>query len=426
VPHKATVTLPGPALTVTYQGAPTFAPIEGTNLKYATNTAFQVVEVNGAFYCCSQGIWFQAPAATGPWKVATSVPPAIYTIPPSSPLYNCTYVTVYGSTPTTVVYGYTSGYSGAYVATTGALMFGAGVAIGAVLANNSCCWYGYPPCYYSYGCAPYYHYGYCGYYSAGYAHYGPYGGAGWAAGYNPSTGTYYRGGAVSGPGGARWGGQAYNPWTGTYAEHTGGTNGYKSWGSTSVQNGNYSAVAGHESTARGSAGYAANSQGQWAEAAHSNATDSTVARTSNGVYAGHDGNVYKNTGSGWEKYGGGGDWNPVQRPDTASVGAAQQASAADQAAHSNWRSGGNASSLQDHWNSQGSQARSWNSGFTQSGLDHDSWSRGFGNGGSSGWGGGDRSSSGGWGGGRSWGGSSGWGGRSFGGGGGFRGGGFRR
>ena len=32
------------------------------------------------------------------------------------------------------------------------------------------------------------------------------------------------------------------------------------------------------------------------------------------VYAGHDGNVYKHTDSGWEKYDKGGGWNPVQPP----------------------------------------------------------------------------------------------------------------
>lgn len=414
VPHKAEIKVQGTTVDVTYQGDPKFEPIPGTQLKYAVNTAFQVIQVDSKYYCCSQAVWFVASSPKGPWAVATSVPQVIYTIPPTSPVYNCTYVQLYSTTPTTVVYGYTSGYSGAYVATTGALMFGAGVALGAVLANNSCCWYGYPPCCYSYGCAPYYHYGYCGYYSAGYAHYGPYGGAGWTAGYNPATGNYYRGGAVSGPGGARWGGQAYNPWTNTYAQHTGGTNGYKSWGNSYVQNGNWSAQAGHESDARGSVGYAAGSDGNWGEAAHSNATDSTVARTNNGVYAGHDGNVYKNTGDGWQKYDNG-SWNDVQKP-----------------------SGANASSMQHS---------------TTTGLNSDAWSRNYGNSGSSGWGD-DRSSSGssGWGGGdHSWGGGSswggdhssswgggghsfggggGWGGRSFGGGGfgggGFHGGGFRR
>ncbi|MFO0783501.1 MAG: hypothetical protein U0636_07440 [Phycisphaerales bacterium] len=391
VPHKSTIKIEGTTVTPTYNGPPKFVPIEGTTMTYANNSAYSVIDVNGTYYCCYQGMWFQAPTATGPWVVCTSVPQVIYTIPPSCPLYNCTYVYVYGATPTTVTVGYTSGYSGAYVAATGALMFGAGMAVGAVLANNCCCCC---PCYYSYGCAPYYHYGYCGYCSAGYAHYGPYGGAGWEAGYNPATGNYYRGGAAYSGNQGRWGGQAYNPWTNTYAQHTGGTNGYQSWGNSYVQQGNKWAQAGHESTAAGGVGYAENSKGQWAEGAHSNATDSTVAKTSDGYYAGHDGNVYKNTGDGWEKYDNG-SWNQVQKP-----------------------SGSNASSS------------SWADHDNTSSLNKDAWSRNYGNGGSSGWNGDRSNGGGGWGGsGRSnggWGGGGGWGGRSGGGGRSFGGGGFRR
>jgi hypothetical protein len=33
-----------------------------------------------------------------------------------------------------------------------------------------------------------------------------------------------------------------------------------------------------------------------------------VARVGNNVYAGHDGNVYRNTGSGWQQYTRGGGW----------------------------------------------------------------------------------------------------------------------
>jgi hypothetical protein len=35
------------------------------------------------------------------------------------------------------------------------------------------------------------------------------------------------------------------------------------------------------------------------------------------MYAGHDGNVYKNTGSGWQTYNNG-SWNDVQKPTTTS------------------------------------------------------------------------------------------------------------
>jgi len=42
--------------------------------------------------------------------------------------------------------------------------------------------------------------------------------------------------------------------------------------------------------------------------------NSGVARTGSGdVYAGRDGNVYRNTGDGWQKYDNGG-WNSTQKP----------------------------------------------------------------------------------------------------------------
>lgn len=421
VPHKATIKIQGTSVDVTYQGQPKFEPISGTPMQYAVNTDYEVIKAAGQYYCCDKGVWFDAQAATGPWAVCTSVPSMIYTIPSTSPVYNVTYVKVYSSTPDTVVTGYTSGYSGAYVATTGALMFGAGMLVGAAI-NDDCCWYGYHPCYYSYGCAPYYHWGYGGYYSAGWAHYGPYGGAGWHAGYNPATGNYYRGGAAYGPGGARWGGQAYNPWTNTYAQHTGGTNGYKSWGNSYVQRGSSWAEAGHESTARGGVGYAQNSSGQWAEGAHSRATNSSVARTSSGdVYAGHDGNVYRNSGSGWEKYGGDGNWNDVQRPSGDGQGQQQREQARQQRGQtgSDWKSNWNNSNVQNKWDQGsgqrggGERANGWSQHETQNSLNRDSWSRNFGNRGSAG---GGRSWSGGGGGGR-FGGFRGGGGGRFGGGG---------
>ena len=52
---------------------------------------------------------------TGSWRVATSVPDEIYTIPPESPIYHVTFVRVYGSTPEVVYVGYTPGYTTTYV-----------------------------------------------------------------------------------------------------------------------------------------------------------------------------------------------------------------------------------------------------------------------------------------------------------------------
>ena len=42
--------------------------------------------------------------------------------------------------------------------------------------------------------------------------------------------------------------------------------------------------------------------------------NSAVGKTASGnMYAGHDGNVYKNTGNGWQKYDNG-SWNSVNKP----------------------------------------------------------------------------------------------------------------
>ena len=60
-------------------------------------------------------MWFSSASAEGSWIVADTVPSdKIAAIPPSSPVYNTTYVTVYDSTPEVVYVGYTPGYMGSY------------------------------------------------------------------------------------------------------------------------------------------------------------------------------------------------------------------------------------------------------------------------------------------------------------------------
>ena len=44
--------------TVTYVGAPNFAPIAGTNMTYAVNTYAQVIGANGLYYACVNGAWY--------------------------------------------------------------------------------------------------------------------------------------------------------------------------------------------------------------------------------------------------------------------------------------------------------------------------------------------------------------------------------
>jgi hypothetical protein len=126
IPQTATIARTAP-LTVAYDGPPQLAPIAGTPLSYVKNAPLPVIQVDAAtYYGLQNGVWFVAPSATGPWLVATSVAPVIYSIPPTSPLYYATYVYVYGSTPQVVYVGYTPGYYGMVVAPSGLVVYGTG------------------------------------------------------------------------------------------------------------------------------------------------------------------------------------------------------------------------------------------------------------------------------------------------------------
>ncbi len=330
-----------PTLEVSYKGEPVFETIPPTSVKYAVNSPNSVFFVDNSYYCCDQGVWFKAPAPIGPWAWATTVPNEIYSIPVSSPAHNVTYVTIKESSPDTVVYAQTSGYSGEYVAANGILMFGAGLLI-AELFDDHHDHYCYPPAsWYSYGCGAVYHYGYGGYYGAAGRVYGPYGGAGYVAAYNPATGFYSRGAYAYGPYGSAGYRQAYNPYTGTYA-----ASGYRAtpYGTVSGARAynpytGASAAGGRVSTAYGSAGRAAaynpvtgkaakggyvsgdagtvagvrTNQGTGAAAWDTKNGQGAVVKTKNdNVYAAHDGNVYKKDSDGnWSSNTGNG-WKPVE------------------------------------------------------------------------------------------------------------------
>ena len=298
---------------VSYSGDPEFKPIEGTSMQYATNTADKVIKVGDVYYLCLQGVWFMSPNATGPWTTAKSVPKEIYTIPPSSPLYNVTYVTQTTTSEGTIQASYTAGYFGTFIA---------GAAVGAILASGTGYYYppyygypvgGYPiyrPYTCTYGVGSYYN-TYTGAYGVAHGVYGPYGGAAAGAAYNPYTGTYARGATAYGPYGSRSVGQAYNPYTGTYAATRQGSSPYGSWGQSVVSNGNRSAYTQHYSNANGTVATAQGSRGGAAAASSTKYGSSAVAKTSSGnMYASHDGNVYKNTGNGWSSYDNG-NWNSI-------------------------------------------------------------------------------------------------------------------
>jgi hypothetical protein len=319
VASTTTVPLTNPVVLVTYDGEPKFKTIEGSPVQYAVNTAFSVFQVNGRYYCCDQGVWFESAAATGPWSFCGSVPDAIYSIPPSCPQYHVTYVTVQSTNVDSIVYAQTSGYSGEYVSDTGVLMFGAGLATGAVLADQDEDYYYYypPPVYYSYGCGAYYNYWYGGYYGSGYRWYGPYGGVGYATAYNPATGTYARGAAAYGPYGSARVAQAYNPYTGGYARAAQVSTAY----GTATRVSGYNPATGNavwgasRTSAYGSAAAVRTSQGTGVAAWNTANRQGAVAKTQNGnVYAAKDGTVYRKDSNGnWSQNSGNG-WQNVNRP----------------------------------------------------------------------------------------------------------------
>ncbi len=314
------------AVKVAYVGQPQFVAIPTTPMYYAVNTPDKVIRVGNLYYLCFQGIWFVSASPNGPWKTADSVPAVIYTIPPTSPMYNVTYVIVSNPTATTVQTSYSSGYLGVFVM---------GVAVGSAIVYGT--GYYYPP-YVYYGPHPVYYpypytYGvaavynpYTGFYGVGREVYGPYGSAGTAAWYNPSTGTYGRAVTTQNAYGGHTYAQAYNPWTGTYAATSQGHNQYSQWGSSVVTNGDNWAQAQHVTNSQGTAGSFQTSKGSaGAGFSGANGNNGFVAKdaNNNNVYAGADGNVYKKDSNGnWSKYDNG-NWTPVD-PSTGAAQAKQQ------------------------------------------------------------------------------------------------------
>jgi hypothetical protein len=351
IPQTATITRSEAKLTVQYDGEVTFVPIEGTSMSYANNTSAAVIKVSdNDYYCVEAGVWFRASSPQGPWLVADTVPEQIYDIPPSSALYNVSYVKVYGSTPDVVYVGYTSGYYGTVVsAATMTVVYGTGwyysphispiawygwpytYGVGAGFTyNEDTGWsfgfgygYGYYPWYYPwwgpigyYGCCWYPYYGWGAWGGAAIANvYGVWGntaysrtGAAWA---NPYTGNY--GAATRGAyhntqtGRSTVAGRGYN--TNSY---TGNTYGYRG-GAT--YNPNTGIVAG------GGAGFVGNiytGQGTAARGgfAYNTNTNAGIAAGKDNVYAGKDGTVYRyNRDSGNWSVNNGNGWQPVDRPD---------------------------------------------------------------------------------------------------------------
>jgi hypothetical protein len=315
---------------VYYDGEPQFKAIEGTSLQYATNSQDKIIKYGDLYYLCFQAVWFMSASPQGPWKTADSVPKEIYTIPPSSPVHNVTYVTQSKPTSTTVESSSTSGYIG---------MFVIGMAVGAAIVYGT--GYYYPPYFYHGAMYPYpiyrpypYTYGvhavynpYTGGYRVGHAAYGPYGAVGGSAWYNPATGRYGRAATAQTWYGGRTVAHAYNPYTGGYAATRQGHSPYAQWGSSVAVRGDEWARTGHVTTERGTIAGIETSTGKKGVVA-SGERGTVAAGGNNNVYAGKDGNVYKRDPSGdWHKYENGG-WNQMEKPNRPSTTPSQTSSQA--------------------------------------------------------------------------------------------------
>jgi hypothetical protein len=232
--------------------------------------------------------------------------PDVIVIQPTNP--QVVYVPTYNPT---VVYGtpyVTPGYSTAAVVTTAVLAFGVGIAVGAAMSNSwgysywNCNWHGGTVVYHSTG-----YYGnsawHGGYYGSSASAYGPYGSAHASSGYNPSTGTYARGASTTTAYGTQKVGQAYNPNTGAYAATHQTSNAYGSYGSSVYSKNGNTAYTQHQTTSQGSVGSvqtSAGGKGVAASGAYGN--NAAAGQTASGTkYAASNGNVYKNTGSGWNQ-----------------------------------------------------------------------------------------------------------------------------
>ncbi|MBY0525786.1 MAG: hypothetical protein K2R98_20505 [Gemmataceae bacterium] len=264
VPQTAAISRKEAQFTPLYDGKPQFQPVDGTKLRYAVNAPTPIIEVTPQqFFAVENGVWFTATSPTGPWTVATSVPAAIYTIPPSSPIYYATQVVVYDSTPEVVYVGYTPGYFGTCVSPQNVVVYGTGYNFAPWVGAY---WFGRP---WTYG------------FGARFS----WTAAGWGCGFGSAVGRPWWG-----PVGwhAGWGGNAWHDgWRGGYGGR------YSNTHINNVNFGNFNAYN------RWGNNVHVNQNNTFAPSKTTNITNQQ--RGFNNVMATHDGNVVRRTNNGWEQ-----------------------------------------------------------------------------------------------------------------------------
>ena len=416
IPQTATINRAKAKLTLSYVGEPDFQPVTGTSLQYAVNSTTPVVMVSGtSYYSCQGGVWFTGISANGPWAVATTVPPAIYTIPPSSPIYYVTYAQVYGFTPSFVYVGYTPGYYGTVVSADGVVVYGTGYVYSPFVTSDV--WIPAPV---TYGVGASFGWSAAGGWALGFGlgmavgaacspWWGPVGWYGWGA-VAPAWGWGAYGGVASANFYGHWGNAAYsgthaawaNPYTGNIGEGTRGSFYNPVTGASGVggRGYNYNAYTGNYAAgsrgaaynpntgvvAGGAHGVAGNAySGSYATAnrgfAYNTHTGNGVGYSNNNVYATHDGNVYKGTpSSGWQQNSGSG-WSNASKTDSSWN---NQAAARDQGSQrwdsfksGGWGGGSGGGGFSDHSGGWGGGGWSHSGGFGD-GSFHGGWGGGGG------------------------------------------------
>ena len=94
-------------LNVVMNGDPVMEPIRGTQLNRVANASVPIIQVDiNNWYAVQNAVWFHSSMATGPWTLTNYVPPEIYAIPPTSPIYHAIHSRVLSSSSDVVYYGY--------------------------------------------------------------------------------------------------------------------------------------------------------------------------------------------------------------------------------------------------------------------------------------------------------------------------------
>jgi hypothetical protein len=295
IPQTAAISRSAAKLQVNYHGAPDFQPIADTALTYAVNTTTPVIQVAPrSYYAVENGVWFTSPAAGGPWAVATSVPAAIYAIPPESPIHYVIYAYVYSSTPTTVYVGYTPGYYGTVLSSDGVVVYGTGWTYPPYIAPGF-----WVPAPYTYGVGAAFSWSAAAGWGLGFGlgmavgaacspWWGPVGAWGWGAAV-PAWGWGSYGGAAAANVYGHWGNTAYsgtraawaNPYTGNVGQAARGSYSNAATGNTGVgrAGSNYNAYTGNYRARAQTAGVNENTGARYAGGA------GTVGNAYTGNYA---------------------------------------------------------------------------------------------------------------------------------------------